>query len=96
MATEEPTRGIDAWMRRYSRWRQRRLIHLAQVPLSSLALENLFLCLCILVDGVFLPWVVVLIADAFSYVLLALLLAPSLAAEYLIYRRMKTRPRRPE
>ncbi len=94
-ATKEEMRGIDAWMRRYSRWRERRLTHMAELPLSSLALQNLFLCLCILFDGVFLPWIVVLVAGGFSYALLGLLLLPSLVAEGLVYRRIKAREVRP-
>ncbi len=92
---QEGARGIDAWMRRYSRWRERRLTHMAELPLSSLVLQNLFLCLCILFDGVFLPWVVVLIAGGFSYAWLGLLLLPSLVAEGLVYRRIKAREVRP-
>ncbi len=91
MATEDRDRGIDAWMRRYSRWRERRLTHLAAVPLSSLAVQNLVLCLCILLDGVFLPWIVVLVAGGFSSPLFALLLVPSVIAEGVVYRRMKAR-----
>lgn len=76
-------------MRRYSRWRERRLTHLAAIPLSSLALQNLFLCACILVDGVLLPWLVVLLAGGFSYVIFTLILAPGIVAEGFVYQRMK-------
>ncbi len=98
MATEEPTRddstaglgrGIDGWMHRYSRWRERRLTHLAEMPLSSLAVQTLFLSLCILLDGVVLPWIVVLVAADFSYPLFLLLLVPSLAAEGFVHLRLK-------
>ncbi len=88
---QEEARGIDAWMRRYSRWRERRLMHMAELPLSSLAAQNLFLCLCILVDGVLLPWIVVVLAGDFSYAWYGVLLLPSVVGEGLVYQRMKAR-----
>lgn len=88
---QEKARGIDGWLRRYSHWRERRLTQLAETPLSSLALQNLFLCVCILLDGVLLPWVVVLVAGDFSYVLFAILFFPSVVAEGLVYLKMKGR-----
>ncbi len=91
MAAEDRNRGIDAWMRRYSRWRERRLTDLASVPLSSLAVQNLFLCICILLDGVLLPWIVILITGGFSYPLFALLLVPSVLAEGVLYQKLKAR-----
>lgn len=90
-AAEPEARGIDAWMRRYSRWRERRLTHLAAVPLSSLAVQNLFLCVCILLDGVFVPWIVVVVMGSFSYVLFALLLVPSFVVEAFLYKKLKAR-----
>ncbi len=97
MATEEASRetpqevvrGIDAWIRRYSRWRERRLMHMAEMPLSSLAFQNLFLCLCILVDGVLLPWIAVLLAGDFSYAWFGVLLLPSIVGEGLVYQKVR-------
>ncbi len=84
-------RGIDGWMRRYSRWRERRLMHMAELPLSSLVLQNLVLCIFILIDGVLLPWIVVLLAGEFSFAWFGLLLLPSLVAEGLVYQKVKAR-----
>ncbi len=91
MATEDRGRGIDAWMRRYSRWRERWLTNLAAMPLSSLAVQNLFLCVCILLDGVLRPWIVILITAGFSYALFAVLLVPSLVVEGYLYQKLKAR-----
>lgn len=93
-APQVPVRGIDGWMRRYSRWRERRLTHLAETPLSSLALQNLFLCVCILIDGVLIPWIVVLLEGDFSLALFAVLFVPSVVAEGLVYLRIKGRAMR--
>lgn len=66
-------------------------MHLAEMPLSSLAVETLFLSLCILLDGVVLPWIVVLVTGDFSYPLFLLLLVPSLAAEGFVHLKLKAR-----
>ena len=81
--------GLDALMRRYSRWKRERLVEIAELPLSALALRNLFLSVCILVDGVVLPWVVAVALGGFSFLLFTLLLIPAVALESVLYRRMK-------
>lgn len=99
MVTETPTRGvpedgergIDGWLHRYSRWKERRLTHMAELPLPTLALQSLYLCVCILLDGVLLPWVVVAVASGFSDALFAVLLVPVIVAEGVVYQRMKAR-----
>lgn len=82
-------RGIDALLLRYSRWRRARLTAMAEMPLSLLGLQTLYLSACILLDGVVLPWIVTLLGGGFSYLLFVLLLLPTLAAESVLYRRVK-------
>jgi len=86
-------RGIDGMMHRYSRWKLKRLASLANEPLSTLALRNLYLSACVLLDGVFLPWVVVVAQGGFSFLLFAILLAPVLLGEGIAYRRLTARHR---
>jgi len=86
-------RGIDGLMARYSRWRRRRLVTLAEMPLSALAVQTLYLCACVLADGVFLPWVVTVLQGEFSLLLFSALLIPLVAAEAVVYREMRV-PRR--
>jgi hypothetical protein len=81
-------RGIDAMMHRYSRWKLKRLANMADEPLSTLALRNLYLSACVLLDGVFLPWVVVVAQGGFSFLLFAILLVPTLLGEGIVYRRL--------
>ncbi len=82
-------RGIDGLMQRYSRWRRERLVDLAEVPLSTLAARTLYLSACILFDGVLLPGVVAVLVGGFSLVPFAVLLVPVVAAEALVYRRLR-------
>lgn len=84
-------RGIDAWLRRYSRWKERRLIETAQLPLSDLALRSGYLSACVLLDGVFLPWVLILLAGGFSFALFSVALLPIVVLEALLYRKIKSR-----
>lgn len=86
-------RGVDGLMMRYSRWRRQRLADLAEAPLSTLALRTLFLSACILFDGVLLPWVVTILDGGFSLLLFTVLLSPIVAAEALVYRKMRRRGR---
>ncbi len=92
--TEPESRGVDAWLRRYSRWKERRLTHMAEVPFAALAVQNLYLCACILLDGVVLPWAVTLVAGDFSLTLFAVLLLPAFALEGLLYARIRARETR--
>jgi hypothetical protein len=86
-------RGIDAMMKRYSRWKLKRLASMADEPLSTLALRNLYLSACVLLDGVLLPWVVVVAQSGFSFLLFAILFVPTVLGEGIVYRRM-TAPHR--
>ena len=86
------SRGIDGLMTRYSRWRRQRLVTLTEVPLSTLTLRTLALSGFILVDGVLLPWVVTVLEGTFSFLLFAILFVPLIAAEAMVYRRMKRPP----
>lgn len=86
-------RGIDGMMHRYSRWKLKRLASMADEPLSTLALRNLYLSACVLLDGVLLPWVVVVAQGPFSFLLFAILLAPILLGEGIVYRRLTARHR---
>lgn len=90
-AREREARGIDAWLRRYSRWKERRLIETAKLPLSALALRSGYLSACILLDGVFLPWIVMLLAGGFSFAPFAVSLLPIVVLEGLLYRKIKSR-----
>jgi hypothetical protein len=76
-------------MVRYSRWRRQRLVTLSETPLAILTLQTLYLSACILADGVLLPWVVTILEGGFSWLLFAVLLVPVLAAESILYRRVK-------
>ena len=91
---ERTERGLDGLMVRYSRWKRRSLEDIAQEPLSTLALRNAYLCACILLDGVILPWIVVVLGGGFSLLLFTLLFIPAVAAETALYRRMKAAARR--
>jgi hypothetical protein len=91
---ESPARGIDSLLLRYSRWKTRRLIAMDATPLSTLAVQNLYLAGCIIADGVFLPWAVTLLEGGFSFLLFALLLLPALVVESMGYRRLKAAPKR--
>lgn len=90
---EEEWRGIDSMMHRYSRWRLKRLARMADEPLSTLALRNLYLSACVLLDGVILPWIVMVVQGAFSFLLFGVLFVPTLVVELVLYRRM-TAPHR--
>lgn len=92
--SETEARGLDALMRRYSRWRRERLVSLAEVPLSTLTLQTLYLSACVLADGILLPWVVSVPEGSFSWLLFTVLLVPALAAESILYRRVKAPQRR--
>jgi hypothetical protein len=91
--TARERRGLDAMMHRYSRWKLNRLARMADEPLSALALRNLYLSACVLLDGVVLPWFVVLAQGGFSFLLFAILLVPTLLVEGIVYRRF-TMPHR--
>jgi hypothetical protein len=86
-------RGIDALMHRYSRWKLKRLATMADEPLSTVALRNLYLSACVLLDGVLLPWVVVVAQGGFSFLPFAILLVPTVLGEWIVYRGI-TSPRR--
>lgn len=86
---ETEARGLDGLMRRYSRWRRERLVTMAEVPLSTLTLQSLYLSACVLADGILLPWVASVFEGGFSWLVFVVLLVPSLAAESVFYRRMK-------
>jgi len=92
-SAEEP-RGIDGLMRRYSRWRLQRLARIADESLTALTLRNLYLSACVLLDGVFLPWAVIILEGGFSFLLFAVLLVPTLLVEAILYRRMTAPLRR--
>lgn len=82
-------RGIDRLMMRYSRWRRRRLTSLTEVPLATLGLQTLYLCVCIAADGILLPWAVTAVAGGFSLLVFAALFVPAAVVEVLVYRGMK-------
>lgn len=82
-------RGIDRLMMRYSRWRRRRLTSLTEVPLATLGLQTLYLCVCILADGILLPWAVEAIAGGFSLLPFVAIFVPAAVVEALVYRGMK-------
>ena len=87
---EKPApRGIDGLMFRYSRWKRRSLEEIAEAPLSALALRTLYLCGCILIDGVILPWILTIPDGGFSLVWFAVLLVPALAGEVVGYHKLK-------
>ena len=88
-ASETEPGGLDGLMRRYSRWRRERLVSLAEVPLSTLTLQSLYLSACVLADCILLPWVVSVAEGGFSWIVFVVLLVPALAAESILYRRMK-------
>jgi hypothetical protein len=94
-ALETEPRGLDGLMRRYSRWRRERLVTLAEVPLSTLTLQSLYLSVCVLADGILLPWLASVLDGGFSWLLFVVLLVPALAAESVLYRRMKARRQKP-
>lgn len=85
----DTARGIDGLMFRYSRWKRRSLEDIATAPLSVLAVRSLYLCACILFDGVILPWIIMIPEGGFSLPLFAVLLVPAVAAEVLGYRRLR-------
>lgn len=93
--TATGARGLDGLMFRYSRWKRRSLVDLAEAPLSTLAFRSLYLCGCILLDGVILPWAVTVLGGGFSFPLFALLIVPAVAAEAVVYRRTKTAAAKP-
>ncbi len=98
VARKEPVpepRGIDGLLLRYSRWRRKRLVTMTEAPLSTLALQSLYLSACILADGVLLPWAVSLIQGTFSFLLFAVLAVPLVAAEAWFYGRIKRALRAP-
>jgi hypothetical protein len=88
-------RGIDGWMHRYSRWKRRRLVSLNETSVAVIGIRTLYLCACILLDGVMLPWAVVVLVGAFSYPLFAGLVLPAIVVEALLYQRMKAVDREP-
>jgi len=94
-ASETEARGLDGLMRRYSRWRRERLVTMAEVPLSTLTLQSLYLSACVLADGILLPWVASVFEGGFSWLEFVVLLVPALAAESVLYRRMKAPQRKP-
>ena len=90
-AEEDPEgeyRGIDSLMHRYSRWKIKRLTRAADEPLTALTLRTLYLSACILLDGVFLPWIVMILEGGFSLLLFSVLLVPTVVVEWTVYRRM--------
>lgn len=82
---------IDGWLHRYSRWKRDRLVGLDETPLATMGVRTLYLCSCILLDGVMLPWAVEVVAGGFSYPLFAVLVLPTIVVESLLYQKMKAR-----
>ena len=93
--SQTEVRGLDGLMRRYSHWRRERLVSMAEVPLSVLTLQSVYLSACVLADGVLLPWVASVFEGGFSWLVFVVLLVPALASESVLYRRMKAPQRKP-
>lgn len=81
---------VTRLLMKYSQWGRRRLVAESKVPIRLLVLRTVFLTGCILVDGVFLPWIVIALNRAiFSYALFAAGLVLAVFLEARFYFRWK-------
>jgi hypothetical protein len=89
MPNDDPD-TVTRLLMKYSQWRRRRLVAESNVPIRLLALRTVFLTGCVLVDGVFLPWIVIALNRAiFSYALFATALVLAVFLEARFYFRWK-------
>lgn len=80
--------SIDRLLKRYSRWRKRRLENIVELPLSKLALRTAFVSACIVIDGVLLPWIIVALnRSLLSLAMFAVSIVTAVAIEAYVYRR---------
>jgi hypothetical protein len=58
ISDNEPDR-VTRLLMRYSKWKRERLLVESRLPMRLLILRSIFLTGCILLDGVFLPWIII-------------------------------------
>lgn len=81
-------RTLTDILKGYGNWRRKQVKELADTPLRSLALKSLFYVLCITVDGILIPSVILIFdRTAVAYILFGALLISAVAAESFLYRK---------
>lgn len=81
-------RTVTDLLNAYGRWRKKRIREIVDAPLRSLALKSLFFVVCIVVDGVMVPSVILIFGRSFfAYLLFGALFILAVAAEAYLYGR---------
>ena len=74
---------------RYAEWKRVQLTNATAEPMANLLKRSAYLSLCVLVDGVILPWIILILNRSFiSGLVFACLLIVAVALEYLVYGRL--------
>jgi hypothetical protein len=84
-SNDKPDR-ITKLLMDYSRWRRRRLLAESKLPMKLLILRTTYFSGCVLMDGVFLPWIIIgLNRTILSYVIFTAVLALAVFLEVRFY-----------